>query len=223
MTAKKFVAVLMTLLASVALTIAAPPALAGGEKLKVVMLGDSLTAGCDWQARLTEAEVVNQGVCGDSTWSVIARLDQVAAARPDLIFLQLGINDFGKKPSPEGILERHQKIWRELREKLPEAELYVVSLLPVSARRYPRWGEPVVRLNDLLRAAAGESGLTYIDVYSQLSDQDGNLVKDFTYDGLHLLPPAYDRWLETVKPYIDQAVRARGKSDDQRQARNTAG
>ena len=221
MTVKKFY--LASVFLAVALMIAAPSAPAGGEKLKVVMLGDSLTAGCDWQARLTEVEVVNQGVCGDSTWTIMARLDKVAAAKPDLIFLQLGINDFGKKPSPEGILERHQKIWRELRAKLPETRLYVVSLLPVSAKRYPRWGRPVVRLNDLLRAAAEESGLTYIDVYSRLSDQDGNLVKNFTYDGLHLLPPAYDRWLEAVKPYIDQALAARGQRDDDRQAHNTAG
>ena len=221
MTVRKFY--LAAALLAAALMIAAPSVLAGGERLKVVMLGDSLTAGCDWQARLAEAEVVNQGICGDSTWSVLARLDQVAAARPDLIFLQLGINDFGKKPSPEGILERHQKIWRELRAKLPETKLYVVSLLPVSAKRYPRWGRPVLRLNHLLRAAAEENGLTYIDVHSRLSDEDGGLFKDFTYDGLHLLPPAYDRWLEAVKPYIDEAVTAKGKRDDDRQTHNTAG
>lgn len=200
---------------------AAPSAWAGG-RLKVVMLGDSLTAGCDWPARLPEAEVVNFGISGDSTWHIIDRLARVVEQRPDLIFLQAGINDFGKKPSPEGILKRHQKIWAELRRQLPEAKLYVVSLLPVSAKRYPRWGEPIVRLNIMLREAAEESGLVYIDLYSKMSDRDGGLVKEFTYDGLHLRPAAYDLWLEAVKPHIDDAL-AKGTSDDDQRSDNTAG
>ena len=220
MTAKKYLALMVVLAAAL---LATSPAALAGEKLKIVMLGDSLTAGCDWQARLAQAEVVNQGVCGDSTWSVMTRLNQVVEARPDLIFLQLGINDFGKKPLPEAILERHQKIWREMREKLPQAKLYVVSLLPVSAKRYPRWGKPVVQLNLLLREAAEKNGLIYIDVYSRMSDQNGSLFKNFTYDGLHLLPKAYDQWLEAVKPYIDEALVVKGKRDDERQADHNAG
>ena len=214
---------LASALLTVALMIVAPSAWAGGEKLKVVMLGDSLTAGCNWQSRLGEVEVVNQGISGDSTWSIAVRLDQVAAVGPDLIFLQAGINDFGKKPSPEGTLARHQKIWSELRAKLPEAELYVVSLLPVSAKRYPRWGRPIIELNAMLKEAAEESGIIYIDVYSRMSDREGGLLKDFTSDGLHLLPRAYDQWVEAIRPYINKAVAVKGKSDDRRQADHNAG
>lgn len=198
---------LIMLMAAGFWTIAAAPASAG-TRPRVVMLGDSLTAGCDWQTRLNQAEVINQGISGDSTWSILARLPQVTKARPDLIFLQAGINDFGKKPDPEGILKRHLKIWSELREKLPQAELYIVSILPVSAKRYPRWGASVVQANLLLREAAEKNGLVFIDLYSKMSDQDGGLLKDLTYDGLHLRAPAYDLWLEAVRPYIDEAAAA---------------
>jgi N-acetylglucosamine-6-sulfatase len=188
-----------------ALCLAAAVAWAG-ERPRVVMLGDSLTAGCDWQARLPEAEVLNLGVSGDSTWSIAARLDDVVTAQPEIIFLQAGINDMGKKPNPEGIVSRHLKIWQTLRERLPEAELHIVSLLPVSAKRYPRWGQPVARTNDLLRAAAKERGLRYIDVYSSLSDAAGSLSKELSYDGLHLRPKAYDPWVAALKPAISRAA-----------------
>ncbi len=211
MTAKRDpIRLVLALSLSLTLSLLAAVPAARAERLRVVMLGDSLTAGCDWQARLPGAEVLNQGISGDSTWSITARLDQVVAAKPGKIFLQAGINDFGRNPAPEAILKRHEAIWQNLRERLPEAELYIVSLLPVSAVRYPRWGRPVVRLNHLLKESAEERGLVYIDLHSRMVDQEGGLREELTYDGRHLVPRAYDLWVEAVRPHIDRVAETPG-------------
>jgi len=75
----------------------------------VVFLGDSLTAGYGldpgdalaeqveavWRARGIGAVAVNAGVSGDTTANGLARFDwSVTAAKPDLLVIALGANDF---------------------------------------------------------------------------------------------------------------------------------
>lgn len=82
----------------------------------VVMLGDSLTAGFGLpesaalparvEARLNaagvRARVVNAGVSGDTTADGLNRYEwSVAAARPDLLVLALGANDYLNDLPPE--------------------------------------------------------------------------------------------------------------------------
>ena len=37
-----------------------------------------------------------------------------------------------------------------------------------------------------------------------MTDEEGNLRKDLTNDGLHLLPEAYEIWIEILRPYINE-------------------
>ena len=171
-------------------------------RLRVVMLGDSLTAGYDWPGALPEARVVNQGISGDTTTAIAKRLDRVAAARPDIIFLQAGINDLAGRVKPEIVLERHLHIWEELHQRLPGSRLYVVSLLPVCGR-YDNLSPAVLELNGLLRKAAQDHSLVFIDVYPLLADNDGKLRRNLTHDDLHLRAEAYPLWVGAIKPYIN--------------------
>ncbi|MFQ5985366.1 MAG: arylesterase [Alphaproteobacteria bacterium] len=80
---------------------------AAAEPVRIVALGDSLTAGYGlktkeaFPARLEEAlrsqgfavEVLNAGVSGDTTAGGRARLDWVLKERPDLVIVELGSND----------------------------------------------------------------------------------------------------------------------------------
>ena len=49
---------------------------------------------------------------------------------------------------------------------------------------------------------ADENDCVYIDV-NQLYVKDGELDSSITKDGVHLLPEAYDRWADLLKPYIE--------------------
>ncbi len=75
--------------------------------LRIVVLGDSLTAGFNLEeeqafpARLEAAlravdwpvTIINAGVSGDTTAAGLARLDWVLEEEPDILILQLGAND----------------------------------------------------------------------------------------------------------------------------------
>jgi acyl-CoA thioesterase I len=98
-------------IAAVAVGLALVSALAqpgsAGRPVKIVALGDSLTAGLGlpadaaFPARLTRAlaqkgvaaEVVNAGVSGDTTADGLARLDWSVPDDTDAVILELGAND----------------------------------------------------------------------------------------------------------------------------------
>src|SRR5262245_16879905 len=90
--------------------IAAVPAEAAGAKsapFKIVAFGDSLTSGhrlpskdaypSVLQAKLKAAglpaTVVNHGVSGDTTTRALRRLDDALAEHPQIMILELGVND----------------------------------------------------------------------------------------------------------------------------------
>lgn len=180
-------------------------------RLKVVMLGDSLTFGYDWAGALPEYRMTNLGVSGDTARRILARLEAVSQAEPDIVFLQVGINDLAGGVAPERILEGHQEIWRRLGQALPLARLVVVSMFPVEGRRYDRFNPEIRKINNLLRQTAENAGLPFLDFYPALADQNGCLRPDFTFDGLHLLAPAYELWVRALRPILAKADNDRMK------------
>jgi acyl-CoA thioesterase-1 len=77
------------------------------EPIRLLVLGDSLTAGYGLPAEQSfpallstalqqsgvDAEVINSGVSGDTTAGGLARLDWSLAENPDLVIVELGAND----------------------------------------------------------------------------------------------------------------------------------
>jgi len=80
---------------------------AGAQPARIVMLGDSITAGyglaaaealpvrlqAALQARGRDVVVENAGVSGDTTAGGLARLDWTVAGKPDIVVVALGGND----------------------------------------------------------------------------------------------------------------------------------
>ncbi|MDR1871927.1 MAG: GDSL-type esterase/lipase family protein [Deltaproteobacteria bacterium] len=192
------------------MTLVVSPAIGYGETL--VLLGDSLTFGGDKFVQIaTKAKVFNLGVVGDTTMSLWGRLDEVVKLNPDRIYLQVGINDLGNNFSAEDIVQRHERIWAELTEKIPKVKIYVCSLIPVResyfSHRPHRLSNAYIRVvNTELAKAAGKKGLPFIDLFTPLVGPDGELPQALTYDGVHITPLAYQVWLATLKPYLPEGV-----------------
>ncbi|MDR2800416.1 MAG: GDSL-type esterase/lipase family protein [Desulfovibrio sp.] len=179
----------------------------------VIFLGDSLTWRFDWEGAFSGAPVLqvrNRGMDGDTTGGVLSRLARIIAARPDLLFLQIGINDllsFCQPPDEEELLplfDRHREIQRRLLNSLPALKLHVCSLIPVSLRFDASGGfnASIRAFNAMLEKEAREKEVPYIDLYTPLSDEKGGLARQFDEDGVHLLPAAYKVWSAIVRPHI---------------------
>lgn len=157
--------------------------LAGGELVKIVAFGDSITAGGDatrpdlifWQRWADELRrkhpgshvaVINGATGGDSTTQGLQRLQaKVLDHKPDLVLVGFGMNDHnrGGVPLPQFELNLKQMIDRIRSET--QAEVVLFSAFPPN----PRWKFGSQRMADYAAATervARESACAYADVFN---------------------------------------------------------
>lgn len=181
----------------------------GVDSTSIVMLGNSLTHGCEWHELFDNHKVLNRGINGDIAEGINLRLDGILRGKPAKIFLLCGVNDVSHNLSADSISQATEMIIQRIVEESPETQVYLQSLLPInnSFNRYKRLAgkEQVIRdINKLNQAMARRYGITWIDLYDSFADENGNLRSDLTNDGLHLLAPGYIIWKEILLPYIDE-------------------
>ncbi len=169
---------------------------------KIVFLGNSITQGGNWKKLLGDSTVINRGIGGDITFSMLLRLDDVIQRKPSKIFLLIGINDISKGIPEEVIMENIFTIVAKLRSS--KAEVFVQSVLPVnpSVKDFPKKydkQEQVTVLNTQLKKYAERLRYTFVDLYPKFLDKENRLDVKYTNDGLHLNAAGYSKWVAILK------------------------
>ncbi len=171
------------------------------RKADIVFVGDSITARGEWQEFFPDQVVLNRGIDSDVTEGVRNRLSVIIEAQPEKVFLMIGINDLRQGIPLETTLEHYGQVLDSLTAALPDCEVYVQSVLPVhSSTGIPN--ADVQALNASIRELAIEHDITYIDIYSLLADEDNDLPKAYSVDGVHMTGEGYGIWIEALKPYV---------------------
>lgn len=173
----------------------------------IVMLGNSLTHGCEWHELFGMPNVLNRGINGDIVQGIRERVEPIVKGHPKKIFLLTGVNDVSHHLTADSIVTALGSLISYIREQTPETQLYVESLLPInnSFKRYKNiFGkEQVIRdINAKLEGVVKSKGATWINVYPAFCDEESNLRSDLTNDGLHLLGPGYMIWRDLLLPYV---------------------
>lgn len=182
----------------------------GCDSTSIVMLGNSLTHGDEWHELFNDHRILNRGINGDIIQGIVDRLDAVVDGHPAKIFLLSGTNDVSHDLTADSIAQAAGKLISLIRERSPQTKLYVQSLFPINNVDYRRYKamfgkDQVIRdVNARLQDICKEQGVTYIDVYSHLVDEKGNLRADLTNDGLHLLGQGYLIWRDILQPYMKE-------------------
>jgi lysophospholipase L1-like esterase len=166
----------------------------------VVFLGDSITEGGDWAAWFPEQNAVNQGVGGDTTDDVLARLDAVVAADPDEIALLIGTNDLGTRQSVEHLVRNVQTILVDLRRDLPGARMLVQSVMP----RAREFADRIQEANIHLRQFSATVHAQYLDLWPAFAQEDGEIRPELSPDRLHLNDAGYEAWLGELRPAFER-------------------
>jgi lysophospholipase L1-like esterase len=171
----------------------------------VVVVGDSLTERAEWW-ELLDRPVANRGIAGDTVDRVRARLDDVVALEPRVVFVLVGVNDLLAGATPEALAARHAALVAELRRRLPHARIVVESLLPIRdelvARDAALTTAAIGRANALLARGAGGAGAEWLDVHAHLADASGELDPRYSSDGLHLSAAGYRVWAELLRAQL---------------------
>ncbi len=170
---------------------------------QIVMLGNSITAECEWSELLENPNILNRGVIADGTTDILNRLDDIIVMKPQKIFLLIGVNDLLYLP-PNIIMQNYESTVSRIRNKSPQTVLYLESILPIhnDLRRNGMKNEDINALNTSIQALAKKFQLTYVDVHSKLKNTEGSLKTELTLDGIHLNGEGYLLFKDVLMPYI---------------------
>lgn len=166
----------------------------------LVFLGDSLTAGADWQKHFGDYTVHNLGVAGDTTDDVKARLGDVTALDPGTVVLLIGSNDLAKRKSVEHVVQNIETILVKLRNELPDAEMLLQSVMP----RGHEYADRIRDINRHIWQFASSVRTHYLDLWPALALDDGELNPAYTTDRLHLNEDGYEAWLSELEPALER-------------------
>ena len=180
---------------------------------RIIMLGNSITAECEWAELLDNPKVLNRGVIGDGTTDILNRLADVIVMKPKKIFLLIGVNDLLYLPLSK-IIKNYEKIVNRLLLESPNTKLYLESVLPVhnSFRRNGMKNEDIDILNKNIEQIAQKQSLTYINLNTKFKSilvtasgawLEGGLNPEYSIDGIHLNGKGYLLFKDIISPYIN--------------------
>ncbi len=157
----------------------------------VTFVGDSLTAQGDWQAAFPARVVHNQGVSGDTSFQLMARLPSIRQTGAATYLVMVGINDIVWGYDPGRIAGRIQWLRTGLQIGTG-ARVIVQSTIPCA--RFRCGADGVRRVAELNQRLAQQTPAPdYVDLTPVMADADG-LKRAYTVDGVHLNAAGYARW-----------------------------
>lgn len=162
-------------------------------------IGDSITDYGEFQEYFPGDVVLNRGIRNDVAKGVLDRLQEVVDRNSKEAYLMIGVNDIRYRTDAEDYEDRVNSIVDSFDGK--ETKLFIQSILPVNNGIFGNEvsNEKVKQFNEILRRIADENGLEYIDLHSSFTDNNGQLDKQFTVDGLHLNGKGYEVWVDILQ------------------------
>ena len=174
----------------------------------IIFLGNSLTAYTNWNELLSNNNIRNRGISGDTSFGILERLDEITEGKPAKIFLLIGINDISRNVPSYVILKNIKKIINQIQKESPETKIHLQTLLPVNNTftRYPNHynkDEEIALVNRGLKELSIENNITLIDLHPHFLDDENRLDRKYTEEGLHLNTEGYNLWGKILLPYLD--------------------
>lgn len=120
------------------------------------------------------------------------------------IYIMLGMNELGWAYD-NIFIERYGKLIDTIKEKQPQADIYIQSILPVSLKKSQNDetfnNQKIQSYNSLIKKMATEKQIFYVDAASAVMDENGALYEDASTDGIHLNKTYYLKWYDYIKTH----------------------
>jgi lysophospholipase L1-like esterase len=184
----------------------------------IVMLGNSLTRGVDWNELLGREGVVNRGIPSDILSGYKKRLDYIFKLNPKVVFIMGGVNDIYNWTSVDEIFNTYKEVVASLMAR--KIKVVIQSVIYAGENWGEEWlkinkpdvkpydvnlgrNKEIDKLNTLLKNFALSNKILFLDINSRL--KAGNfLKKDYHYDGIHLNARGYKIWSEEVEKALKE-------------------
>jgi lysophospholipase L1-like esterase len=171
------------------------------KQTDVVMLGNSITFGVNWNELMGRNGIVNRGIPSDVLEGFSHRLSDIIQLHPAVVCILGGINDLYEDIHVDTVFLRYRALVDTLRKH--DIVPVIQSTLYVSPRwkRHEKKNREVAQLNSLLRRYADLEHLEFLDLNAVLS-KDGMLKDEVTTDGVHLTASGYACWRDALEPVL---------------------
>ena len=160
---------------------------------EAVMIGDSITHNVNWNNLLDKNNIVNMGIPADTTAGILHRLEYIYKLNPKYVFIMSGINDIASGHDLQGTFNNYKKIITRLQNN---------NIVPIVQSTLLTWDEndndKVHKLNSMLIEYCRINEVEFIDLNQKLS-KDKKLIKDYSYDGVHLSAEGYEIWKKELE------------------------
>ena len=177
----------------------------------ILFIGDSIVEYYPLQELFgTSKIIVNRGIRGYQTELLLDNLDaHLYGGAVDKIVLLIGTNDIGKDVPLNEALNNLEAIIQSIARDYPLTEIKMLSILPVNEGEeykqtvYIRTNEKIQKWNQAYKElASAYMQVEFAPVFDSLIDQEGQLKKDYTTDGLHLSVTGYQVLTKALKDYL---------------------
>jgi lysophospholipase L1-like esterase len=174
-------------------------------RMRVVFFGDSRAASWPAPPGLDQFEFINRGIGSQTSEQVVLRFDHhVAPLRPQILVVQVGINDLKTIPlfpgRREAIVACCQENVRQIVRRATDlgATVILTTIFPLAEVPLERrlfWSDEVAlaidELNGYVHALAGEN-VVVLDAFAILADDKGLVQTAYSRDLLHLNATGYE-------------------------------
>ena len=174
-----------------------------------IFIGDSLTDGLAAYELLPREQVLAD--TGINPQTILTRecigeegaeqtvVEAAADLDPAKIYIMLGSNGVAFL-NFDDIIGWYGELIDALQADHPDAEIYVQSILPVTADKHLEQelltNERITELNGMIAEMAAEKGCFYLNVSEAVADENGCLPDELSADGMHFGVSTYRVWLD---------------------------
>ena len=134
-------------------------------------------------------------------------IEEIKGKDYDRVYLLFGHNELGW-PKAETFIKKYGEIIDTVNTELPDATVYVQSILPVSKavsdkNKDNTNKDRIEEYNELLQELAEEKKAVYLDVGSVMRDEDGYMIEGASADGAHPNVQYSKLWVEYLGKHAD--------------------
>ena len=180
------------------------------NKESIVFLGDSITSRYDLNKYFPNYNVYNSGIAGNMTKDILENMEnRVFIYNPTKVFILIGTNDLVYSGlDNDGIKNNIEEIINKIYEKNSNTKIYLESIYPVNTSLNKeivetRTNDNIKNLNNKIEKICNNK-CTYINMYDDLTDKNGNMKRIYTVDGLHLNKIGYKVVASKLTKYLNE-------------------
>lgn len=172
------------------------------ESNKIVLFGNGLADYCDWGELLSNPDIVNRGIGGDNICGMVKRVGHISKMSPRKVFVMLDSKDCNLKTPINTITECYNRIIDTLLLGTPLSGIYCTSIIPVNVQIIHLKG--IKEINKELEEIANRKGINYIDLSDIICDENFDIKKQYTFNGVYLNGEGFKAIAEVLNRHIKE-------------------